>query len=95
MEKKNSTQRNEYLFKNTKSTRKIKKKKINKSHIFNQKDLTMTRKEQMSNLKHFVNVLTNHKKSSQYHIEDKNPFESNKQGEKVWKTRISKSILFY
>lgn len=31
----------------------------------------------MSNLKHYINVLTNHRKSAQYLIEDTNPVINN------------------
>ena len=53
--------------------KKIKRKKMSQNQFGCQKKVVFERKDHMSNLKHFINVLTNHRKGSQYYIEDNDP----------------------
>jgi len=46
---------------------------MSQNQFGSQKKVVFERKDHMSNLKHFINVLTNHRKGSQYYIEDNDP----------------------
>lgn len=50
--------------------------RISKNIAMSNEDLLLNRKEKMSNLMHYVNVLTNHRKSEQYFIKETNPVTS-------------------
>lgn len=47
--------------------------RITKNLAMSNEDLLLNRKEKMSNLIHYVNVLTNHRKSEQYFIKETKP----------------------
>uniref|UniRef100_A0A7S3K7G0 Uncharacterized protein n=1 Tax=Euplotes crassus TaxID=5936 RepID=A0A7S3K7G0_EUPCR len=73
------------------STTKRKKRKINKSHLLLNKDFSLN-KGDISNLKHFVNVLTNHRKSELYNIDHKKYSKSTATYDRNNKQKISSLI---
>lgn len=71
-------------------SKKRKKRKIHKSNLLLHQDLTTDKKNHMTNLKHFINVLTNHRKSALYNLQTKDSVRLNKTDAHHQKQKITK-----